>query len=139
MNKTLTIIISLTALIGCDRLTKIQAVANLKASAPVSYLGGMFQLTYYENTGAMLSFGSDFNDEIRFIIFTLLVGIALLSGLIYIFIKPIPKLYLAPAILIVGGGLGNLYDRAFNDGAVVDFMVIVLEGCSENMFDSLAG
>ena len=124
MKKIFVIIVTLASLIGCDRVTKIQAVENLKGSDPLAYLGGIFQLTYHENNGAMLSLGSTLPESLRYFIFTVAVGIALLAGLVYITIKPLSRINLALGLLIIGGGLGNLYDRAFNDGLVVDFMVI---------------
>ncbi|MBL4796713.1 MAG: signal peptidase II [Oleispira sp.] len=135
MSKFLIIFISLTSLIGCDRVTKIQAIENLKNNEPLSYFGGMFKLTYHENIGAMLSLGSGLSDELRYYIFTIAAGVVLLSGLIYISIKPLPKLHLFLASLFIGGGFGNLYDRVFNDGAVVDFMLIVLGPVRTGVFN----
>jgi signal peptidase II len=72
----------------------------------------------------MLSFGSSLSAELRFYIFTVLVGLGLFAALLYIVIKPVSKYNLSLGVLILGGGFGNLYDRAFNNGLVVDFMLI---------------
>lgn len=135
MKKIFIVLVSLCSLIGLDRMTKILAVEHLKAHDSISYLGGLFQLTYHENSGAMLSMGANLPDESRFYIFTLTVGLALLGGLVYIFIKPLSKLDLVFALLIVGGGLGNLYDRAFNNGQVVDFMLMVVGPIRTGVFN----
>jgi len=79
----------------------------------------LFNLTYHENTGAMLSLGAKLPDNWRFYIFTVAVGLILLGGLIYIFVKPMDKYNFTVWLLILSGGLGNLYDRAFNDGRVL--------------------
>lgn len=135
MKKILVMVVSLVSLIGCDRVTKMQAVESLKGNDPLSYFGGFFQLTYHENSGAMLSLGSNLPDNFRFYIFTLAVGFILFSALTYIFIKPLTKINLALALLIIGGGLGNLYDRAFNDGLVIDFMVIGIGSIKTGVFN----
>jgi signal peptidase II len=111
-------------LIGCDRYTKEQAVSLLKGQEPLSFLNGIFSLTYHENSGAMLSLGANLPDNLRFIIFTFLVGLVLVGGLVYILLKPMDKLSFTVGLLILSGGFGNLYDRALNDGRVVDFMLL---------------
>ena len=111
-------------LIGCDRYTKEQAVIYLKGQDPISFVNGLFNLTYHENSGAMLSLGTNLPDNWRFIIFTVFVGLLLLGGLIYMLVKPMDVYNFTVGLLILSGGLGNLYDRAFNDGRVVDFMLV---------------
>ncbi|MDA3896381.1 MAG: signal peptidase II [Desulfobacteraceae bacterium] len=124
MKKYFVIFSTLLLLVGCDRLTKIQAIDSLKGNNPISYFGGFFKFIYVENSGAMLGLGGTLPGDLRFYIFTVAVGIILFGGLIYIAIKPMSKINLILGLLIVGGGFGNLYDRAFNDGLVVDFMLI---------------
>lgn len=72
----------------------------------------------------MLSLGADFPDNLRFIIFTAIVGVLLVGSLIYLLVKPMDKFSFITGLLILAGGFGNLYDRALNDGRVVDFMLI---------------
>lgn len=124
MKRFIIIISTLFMLIGCDRATKIQAVWHLKGSEAQSYLGGILKLTYHENPGAFLSLGSDLSDNIRFTIFSILTGVVLFIALLYILIKPISKPNLIVALLVIGGGMGNLYDRVFNGGLVVDFFLV---------------
>jgi signal peptidase II len=122
--KALLFLLVFFPLIGCDRYTKEQAVMLLKGQEPVSFLNGFFSLIYHENTGAMLSLGASLPENIRFIIFTFLVGLLLVGGLIYVLVKPMDKYSLTVGLLILSGGFGNLYDRALNDGRVVDFMLL---------------
>ena len=42
-------------LIGCDRITKQQAVTHLKGQESSSFFDGFLSLTYHENTVAMLT------------------------------------------------------------------------------------
>lgn len=122
--KALLFLLVFFPLIGCDRYTKEQAVILLKGQEPVSFLNGFFSLIYHENTGAMLSLGASLPENIRSIIFTFLVGLLLVCGLIYVLVKPMDKYSLTVGLLILSGGFGNLYDRALNDGRVVDFMLL---------------
>ena len=105
--KALLILLVCLPLIGCDRYTKQQAVILLKGQAPVSFLNGFFTLTYHENTGAMLSLGAYLPESVRFIIFTLLVGLVLVGGLIYLLVKPMNKCSFILGLLILSGGFGN--------------------------------
>ena len=122
--KTLFIFMIFLPLIGCDRYTKEQAVISLKGQEPISFFNGFFTLTYHENTGGMLSLGANLPDNLRFLIFTFLVSLVLVGGLIYILLKPMEKLSFAAGLLILSGGFGNLYDRALNEGRVVDFILL---------------
>jgi signal peptidase II len=133
--KALLILLVFLPLIGCDRYTKQQAVILLKGQEPVSFLNGFFTLTYHENTGAMLSLGAYLPENIRFIIFTLLVGLALVSGLTYVLVKPMNKYSFTVGLIILSGGFGNLYDRALNDGRVVDFMLLQAGSLKTGVFN----
>src|SRR5690606_37742622 len=133
--KALLIFLVCLPLIGCDRYTKQQAVILLKGQEPLSFLNGFFTLTYHENTGAMLSLGAYLPENIRFIIFTLLVGLVLVGGLTYFLIKPMNKYNFTIGLLILSGGFGNLYDRALNDGRVVDFMLLQVGSLKTGVFN----
>ncbi len=133
--KTLLILLVFFPLIGCDRYTKEQAVSLLKGQEPLSFLNGFFSLTYHENIGAMLSLGADLPDNFRFIVFTFLVGLVLVGGLIYVLLKPMDKYSFTVGLLILAGGFGNLYDRALNDGRVVDFMLLQIGPLRTGVFN----
>lgn len=94
-----------------------------------------FSLTYHENTGAMLSLGAGLPDNLRFIIFTFLVGLVLVGGFIYILLKPMHKYSFTVGLLILAGGFGNLYDRAINNGRVVDFMLLQIGPLKTGIFN----
>lgn len=133
--KALLILLVFLPLVGCDRYTKDQAVSLLKGHEPLSFLNGFFSLTYHENTGGMLSLGADLSDELRVILFTFLVGLVLVGGLIYMLIKPMDKYSFTVGLLILAGGFGNLYDRAVNDGRVVDFMLLQIGPLKTGVFN----
>lgn len=133
--KALLIFLVCLPLIGCDRYTKQQAVILLKGQEPISFLNGFFALTYHENTGAMLGLGAYLPENVRFIIFTFLVSLILVGGLYYIMVKPMNKYGFIIGLLIFSGGFGNLYDRALNDGRVVDFMLLQIGSLKTGVFN----
>lgn len=120
------ILFVLTILFSCivlDQVTKKIAVENLKSSPPTSYLGDFFRLQYAENTGAMLGFGAELPEPLRFWLLTVLVGVLLLVLLGFLLFSQ--KLTFAQSLglsLICGGGVSNFIDRMLHHGRVVDFM-----------------
>jgi len=111
--------------IGCDRVTKGLAESHLKGTAPRSYLMETVRLQYVENRGAFLSLGADWSAGARFWILT--VGSALLlTGVLVSSLRrpPSDRIVQLGLALLVGGGLGNLVDRALRSGSVVDFVVV---------------
>lgn len=102
-----------------DYIIKIFVLNNLKPIGSLAVIPGLFSLTYVENRGA--AFGMLSNARWIFIVFTFIV----IAVLIYfIFKKRITsKLFNISAILIIGGGIGNLIDRIFY-GFVVDYLSV---------------
>lgn len=133
--KVVLLLIVFFPLVGCDRLTKNQAASHLKGQDPLSFLNGIFSLTYHENGGAMLNLGSNLPDSLRFFIFTVLIALALFSGLVYLFAKPMNRLSFTVGLVILAGGFGNLYDRAFYNGHVVDFIHLQFGSLQTGVFN----
>lgn len=110
--------------IALDQLTKYWAITRL-AYQPVSILPGLdFTLAF--NTGAAFSFLADLGGWQRwfFASFSLVISVALIIWLIRL-----PKQALLQCLaisLILGGALGNLYDRLFL-GHVIDFIHLYYE------------
>lgn len=102
-----------------DYVFKIFVINNLKPIGSVNVIPGLFSLTYVENKG--MAFGMLSNARWIFISFTLIIIAALI---VYLIKKPIKsKLFNISAILIIGGGVGNLIDRIFY-GYVVDYLSV---------------
>jgi signal peptidase II len=129
------VFITILSCVGCDQTTKYGAQSLLQGQSPISFLGGIFNFTYAENTGAMLSFGGALPEHYRFVLFVLLVSVFLVSATLYLLAKPHGKITTIALSLIVGGGLGNLIDRVFNNGAVVDFMLIKIGSLQTGIFN----
>lgn len=122
-------------LVGCDQATKKAAYNQLKDS-PKTEIAGVVHLQYIENDGGMLSLGSKLPQEIKFIIFILVVSVFLVLLFFYI-IKNLqdPLLKHLSLIFIFSGGLGNLIDRIFNNGNVIDFIRIKLPLVESGIFN----
>lgn len=108
-----------------DQVTKQMAIESLRGQEPISMLGGLARLTYAENHGAMLSLGAEMSDDVRFWVFQAGVTTVLLAMLGFVLLRAgLTRLQIWGLSLLVGGGLGNVIDRALYDGGVVDFMVL---------------
>ena len=113
------------ACVGCDHITKALAVSVLPADHPLSYLGGTIRLQLVHNRGAFLSMGAFLPERWRFYVFGIGSSCFLLVLLIYgLFAKGRSQSRLWGIALIFAGGAGNLLDRFFHDGIVVDFINI---------------
>jgi signal peptidase II len=109
--------------IGCDRVAKAVARTHLSSSQPIHLLGGLLRFQYTENTGAFLGLGARLPEPVRFWLLIVLVGGVLIGMLRFVWIsQELNSLGVLGGSLVVGGGFGNLIDRIFNAGAVVDFM-----------------
>ncbi|WP_444996494.1 signal peptidase II [Aliikangiella sp. IMCC44359] len=135
--KRLTVILlTLFCTVGLDQVTKLMAFRLLKGVATQSYLYDILRLDYTENIGAFLGLGNTLPVEVRFWVFTVVVGIVLLGILIYLLLrKKIDMVELTSLSLILSGGMSNFYDRAFNSGAVVDFLNIGIGSLRTGIFN----
>ncbi len=119
------VLLILLACVGCDQATKAAARTYLASSPPISYAGGIFLLQYAENNGAFLSLGSALSEHMRFTLFIIVSGAAVLGMLIFVLVqKKLSAVSIVGFSLVVAGGIGNLIDRIFNAGVVTDFMNI---------------
>ncbi|MBK7227684.1 MAG: signal peptidase II [Ignavibacteriales bacterium] len=131
----LIISISILFLVGCDQTTKKVAQSELK-NKDKTEIAGIINLQYIENDGGMLSLGNKLPQEIKFIVFILLVSVFLIILFFYI-LKNQREMFLKQSalVLILSGGLGNLVDRVFNNGNVIDFIRIRLPLIESGIFN----
>lgn len=128
--------ILILATLACDRYTKVLAVEKLRFSFPVSLFGGLVRLEYAENTGGFLSLGASLPPVAHFTIFILAVAIFLtVVGMILVRSARLGVLEVVGLSLVGAGGLGNLWDRLFHDGTVVDFLLIGYRGIQTGIFN----
>ena len=118
------IAVVLFLLVGLDHATKWTAIHCLRESGQTYiFPGDIFRLQYAENTGAFLSLGAGLPSAMRSLIMTGLNTVILGGLLCYLFASKTMSFLPGVALtLIAGGGVGNLIDRFFRDGRVVDFM-----------------
>lgn len=138
----LVLLISLVlASAGCDQWSKYQAVASLthgldrvngvgpriasylwdvhpKPSAAITVVEGFWRFTYAENHGAAFSFLANTSFGRWLLVAVGLVAVALFSAWALRLRHSLPLL---GAALVLGGALGNLFDR-IRLGYVVDFV-----------------
>lgn len=111
--------------VGCDQYTKKIAVEKLKSEPPITYFNNTLRMEYAENTGAFLSVGSRLSKPVRF--FLLVIANAafliIVSGML-IFRWQMPLVQFIALSLLLAGGIGNLIDRVFLNGIVIDFLNI---------------
>ncbi len=123
--RALLILLVLVSCIGCDQVSKDMAQESLRFSAPVELLGGMLHLYYAENTGVAFSLGAELSRTLRYWLFTVGAGVVLIGLFLYALLRRASTRWqLVAYALMIGGGVSNLLDRLFNDGRVIDFMMI---------------
>ncbi len=100
-----------------DQLLKRVAVSHLKDSEDMVLIEDFLAFSYAENTGAAFSSFSNSTTLLSVITLVMLIAVA-----VYLFVGRIEsKLLNICAVLVLGGGIGNLIDR-FAQGYVVDYI-----------------
>ncbi len=105
-----------------DQLTKWLVVQNMQLHESVHLIKfgetQVLNFSYYLNDGSAFSmFGG--KTEMLICVTSLMMG-AMLCAMALKKVKTLP--YIISFSLIIAGGVGNLIDRLFNDGLVVDFI-----------------
>ncbi len=114
--------------IGCDQVSKKMVRDDVEFRSTTEIIGETFILTNVENSGAFLGMGSDLNPIIKTILLLVLPILVLLLVLHYLLTKKeIDNITVIGLSFIIGGGIGNMYDRILY-GQVTDFFHIDLGG-----------
>jgi signal peptidase II len=116
-------------LVGCDQASKKFATEHLQHTAqnPMEFLGDTFKITYAENPGAFLSLFANLSKPVRTALLTVMNGLMLgVFTFLLLFRSGWDKLSFTAVALLLAGGIGNLIDRIWQGGVVIDFMVIDL-------------
>jgi len=122
--RTTVILLILALNIGCDQVSKVIVRHKLDYYDRIEFLNQHITLTRVENTGAFLSAGDSLSKPFKIIFLNLLPLVAIVFGLFFILTKTsLDRAILFGLILVIGGGIGNLYDRVVH-GSVTDFMHI---------------
>lgn len=108
---------------GLDQLTKHWARLYIQGQGTIQVIGRFFELRYEENLGAFLGMGSNLPQPWKTMLLVLIPALAIIAGIIYLIMAK--KVTLRQAICVacfIGGGIGNIYDRAIHSGRVTDFL-----------------
>ncbi len=122
--------------VGCDQITKSIAARELAPLPCQSFLGDIVRLEFALNPGAFLGMGGDLSPGARFWGLTVING-ALLAVLAYVLVtrwNMAPGNFIAWA-LILAGGIGNLIDRASQQGLVTDFLNVGIGPVRSGIFN----
>ncbi|HEX6231159.1 MAG TPA: signal peptidase II [Actinomycetota bacterium] len=104
-----------------DRLTKVWVEQTLAGRPPIRLIPGVLSLTYTTNSGGAFGLGR----SAPWLFATATLGVALI--VVAVSFRPRSAVSAVALGLILGGGLGNLTDRALNgdgflSGRVTDFI-----------------
>ncbi len=116
-------VVVVASCIGCDQATKRIATETLRNAPRQSYLGDTIRLEYAQNRGGFLSLGNNLPDSVRSLIFIGITSVFMLvvAGLMVRRWDVSLVVFLSGAF-ILAGGIGNLIDRATQNGLVTDFL-----------------
>ena len=121
--------------ISCDQLSKKVARNKIETNERIHVIQNNFVLTKVENRGAAYSFGSDWNPVVKRIVLQVIPAIVLLVLLILTLRKnEYPKIVIIGFSFVIGGGIGNVFDRIAY-GSVTDFMYVDLGFFATEIFN----
>lgn len=122
--RTLFIFILIAANIGCDQVSKSIVRENIDQQEWIELYQDNLILTNVENPGAFFGWLSDLEPTLKGIFLSLLPSLAILAILFTVLTRiHLPKSTVVGLSFIIGGGIGNIYDRIVH-GSVTDFLHI---------------
>jgi signal peptidase II len=112
-------------IIAADRLTKWLVSTRIEVGSNVPVIAHVFAISHVENPGAAFSLFNDSSSPGRvrwmLLIFSVLAAMAVLTALLKLGRRITPTT--VALALILGGALGNAYDR-LRFGFVIDFLEV---------------
>lgn len=109
--------------VGCDQISKSAVRKNIEYHENIQVVGDNIVLTKVENSGAFLSLGDSLAPWAKNLLLTAFPSLTLLIFLFWLFSHNPGKWALFGMCCIVGGGIGNIFDRMVY-GSVTDFLFI---------------
>lgn len=110
--------------VGCDQISKIAVRKSVNYHESIELISSYLVLTKVENSGAFLSLGDSLPYSVRTLLLLILPVLVLVYGLIFLISETkISRPTLVGACFVIGGGIGNIYDRIMY-GSVTDFLHI---------------
>lgn len=122
--KLLLIVLVVSSLnFAADRVSKNYAVEHIRGEGTIQVVGNVFIMHYAENDGAFLGLGGGLPGPVKTFFLILLPLVLIGASTIYTVFNPnLPLGQVICLASIIGGGAGNLFDRIFNGGVVIDFL-----------------
>jgi signal peptidase II len=112
--------------ISCDQVSKKMVRQHVQPYETINVVKSYFTITNVENSGAFLSVGNSLPPTSKSILLLLFPLAAIAAGFAWILFKRnIPRAFLVGTCFVIGGGIGNLFDR-ISYGSVTDFLHIDL-------------
>ena len=131
------ILITIIVLFGIafDQISKVWVRNNFESYIETSIVGDIFTLIKVENTGAFLGMGSELPETLRVLLLIVLPVIVLVGITVYTYLeKSLDKTSIIGFSLIIGGGIGNIFDRIVY-GSVTDFLYLNFEFFKTGIFN----
>ena len=121
--------------IAFDQISKVWERNNFESYIETSIVGDIFTLIKVENTGAFLGMGSELPETLRVLLLIVLPVIVLVGITVYTYLdKSLDKTSIIGFSLIIGGGIGNIFDRIVY-GSVTDFLYLNFEFFKTGIFN----
>src|SRR5204862_7760176 len=115
-------IVLAAATLALDRWTKALIRNRFDLNESISVIDGFFNITYVRNTGVAFGIFSSISSPAKSLLLSIFTACAAVVVITYSVRSPARNRLLQVALaLILGGALGNLYDRLAY-GYVVDFL-----------------
>lgn len=131
-----TLLVVILLCIGLDQITKIVARSKLPDRQPFSFAADTVRIQYAENKGAFLGFGSNWPPFAQTLLFLVGTGGVLVWLTFYLIRnKTLTRTVQFAFALIIGGGVGNLIDRASPRGSVTDFLNVGIGSLRTGIFN----
>ena len=105
-------------LLGADQLTKYYISTNFVLGESREFLSGFIDLTYIHNRGG--AWGMLYGRT--YILLPITLVIMIICIIFYVKYGKKSRLLLWAITLVMSGGIGNMIDRVFRGGNVVDFL-----------------
>ena len=114
------------AVVLLDRITKLAIAKNLAMYSSIQVIPKFFRITHVENTGAAFGLFADSPSEWKIALLVLfsVIALAIVSALLWRNSNVMTMTGVGLS-LILGGALGNLWDRLMH-GRVVDFLLFYI-------------
>ncbi len=118
------------AVVLVDQITKALVVSRIPLhTIGAQYFGDFLRIIHVGNHAVAFSLGAGLPEGIRTLLFILLPVILLIGLTIYLVCsRDLTSLQRWSVGAILGGGTGNLIDRIFREGGVVDFIDVKFYG-----------